>query len=72
MHVPGDKAQFDQRRNTSRTKPAEYGSAERALESVRALRRSDPALVKWIEDGHPNLTDEEHYARFGKRYEHGR
>lgn len=35
------------------------------LRALAHLRATDPALVKWIEDGHPNLTDEEHFQRFG-------
>ena len=37
-------------------------------DALRALRTLDPALRRWIEDGHPNLTDAEHRARFGRDY----
>jgi hypothetical protein len=47
-------------------KPVEPGALERAMESLAALRRNDPALVKWIEDGYPTLTEVEHLQRFGK------
>jgi hypothetical protein len=72
MHVPGDKAAWDERRNTSRRIEPPPDAAEKALESCAALRRSDPALVKWIEDGHPTMTEQEHYDRFKCRYEHRR
>ena len=43
-------------------------AVEAALEACADLRRRDPELVRWIEDGHPTLTDAEHVARFGKPY----
>jgi hypothetical protein len=47
-------------------KPVEPEALKRAMESLAALRRNDPALVKWIEDGYPTLTEVEHLQRFGK------
>lgn len=59
---------FDERRNTSRVFQVPPHLHAEALASLAHLRRTDPALVKWIEDGHPTLTDEEHLARFGEPY----
>lgn len=59
---------FNERRNTSRVfavPPHAYADATRAL---AALRRDQPALVRWLEDGHPTLTHDEHQARFGEPY----
>lgn len=39
-----------------------------AVASLERLRRDDPALVRWIEDGHPTLTAEQHLSRFGAPY----
>lgn len=41
---------------------------QNALKAMAALRRSDPALVQWLMDGHPRLTEAAHSERFGKPY----
>lgn len=66
MYVVGGS--FDERRNTSRVFPVPPTALPDALASLAALRRNDPALVRWIEDGHPTLTADEHVARFGGPY----
>jgi hypothetical protein len=40
--------------------------------ALRALKAIDPALRRWIEDGHPTLTDDEHRARFGEPWKAAR
>jgi hypothetical protein len=57
--------QFDEHRNTSRVWPV---PPDARRDAVKALATLDPALRRWIEDGHPNLTDAEHRARFGEPY----
>jgi hypothetical protein len=59
---------FDERRNTSRVWPVSPNALPEALSALAALRRNDPALVCWIEDGHPRLTESEHRERFGCDY----
>jgi len=66
MYVVGGG--FDERRNTSRVWPVPPNALPEALRSLRALRLSDPALVQWIEEGHPTLTEAEHLERFGAPY----
>ena len=66
MYVVGGG--FDERRNTSRVWPVPPNALPDALRSLTALRRTDPALVQWIEDGHPNLTEADHLERFGEPY----
>jgi hypothetical protein len=72
LHVSGAAAAFDDRRNTSRQRMPEPGAAQRGLEAMARLRQHDPALVRWIEDGHPLLTEAEHRRRFGCDYNRGR
>jgi hypothetical protein len=68
VYVAGSGAHWDGRRNTSQRREVEPGALQRCLDSLAALRRNDPALVQWVEDGHPNLTAAEHRARFGCDY----
>jgi len=70
MYVVGG-AHWDDRRNTSQNRGPDPRALDECLRSCAQLRRSDPALVKWIEDGHPTLTPEEHRDRFGRAYERG-
>lgn len=56
---------FDEKRNTSRVFPVPAGAHRDAL---RALHGLDPALRRWITEGHPRLTESEHVARFGEPY----
>lgn len=62
---PDPHGGFDARRNTSRVFQPEPGAVG---EAQRALRTIDPRLRKWIEEGHPTLTEDEHYRRFGETY----
>jgi len=57
---------FNEHRNTSRVFPVPPDALPKAL---AALRTVDPALRRWIEDGHPTLTQAEHVARFGAAYD---
>jgi hypothetical protein len=57
---------FDERRNTSRVWPVPPDALPAALKACAAI---DPALRRWIEDGHPTLTEADHVARFGAPYE---
>jgi hypothetical protein len=63
--IPRQSSVFDERRNTSRVWPVPPDALPTALKALRTL---DPALRRWIEDGHPRLTDDEHRARFGEPY----
>lgn len=57
---------FNEHRNTSRVfqvPPDALPAAQKACSGI------DPALRRWIEDGHPTLTQDEHVARFGAPYE---
>lgn len=66
--IPRQSSVFDEHRNTSRVWPVTEQDAENARRALAAFRRSDPALVAWLEDGAPNLTEAEHVARFGEPY----
>lgn len=59
---------FNQHRNTSRVFPVPKGAAGDAVKACQQLRARDPRLVRWLEEGHPNMTDDEHYERFGEPY----
>ncbi len=59
---------WDERRNTSRVFAVAPHAFKDATVSLAALRRDQPALVRWLEDGHPTLTHDEHVARFGEPY----
>lgn len=71
MSIPKQAVIWDESRNSSRERRPEPNAVRNALASLAALRRSDPALVQWVLDGHPNLTDDEHVARFGVSYRRG-
>ena len=68
MALPRQSSVFDESRNTSRVRPPAPDALPNALRALAQLRRSDPALVQWLEDGHPTLTDAEHVERFGAPY----
>lgn len=70
--IPRQDIRWDEHRNTSRVFPVPPGALDEALRSLAALRRNDPALVRWLEDGHPRLTEAEHVARFGGPYKRHR
>jgi hypothetical protein len=70
VHVVSGR-EFDESRNTSRLLLPPPTALPNALRALRHLRRGAPRLVAWIEDGHPNLNDEEHFGRFGRRYKRG-
>lgn len=68
LHVTSG-ADWDYGRNTSAVRPPAPGALKRALDALAELRARDPALVRWILDGHPTLTEAEHVRRFGGPYE---
>ncbi len=68
MAIPKQSAVRDARRNTSAVHPVPPDALPAALAALASLRRTEPALVAWIEAGHPNLTEPEHVARFGASY----
>jgi hypothetical protein len=74
VHVPGDKAVFDERRNTSRTFAAMPGSAAAALEAMESFRRTSPRHADWIAAGAPSIRSQDDHIRwFGELYpERGR
>jgi hypothetical protein len=66
--IPRQSAVFDERRNTSRVWPVPPDALPNARRALISLRNTDPALVQWIEDGYPTLTELEHIERFGAAY----
>ena len=56
---------WDEHRNSSRVFPVPPESLPNAL---RACATIDGALRRWIEDGHPTLTEADHFARFGEPF----
>lgn len=46
-------------------------AVEAALRAIKSYVRSYPKHAKWMLDGHPGMTHEEHYERFGKRFKKG-
>ena len=59
---------WDESRNSSQTRRPSLTALADCEKALAALRRNDPALVAWVEEGHPLLTEDEHQARFGKPY----
>jgi len=51
--------------------PSNPGAVEAALRAIKAYLRQYPKHARWILEGHPNMTDQEHYDRFGKRFKKG-
>lgn len=70
MAIPKQSSVWDDKRNTSRVQPVPADAYPNAMRALIRLRATDPALVKWIEDGYPTLTDAEHVQRFGEPYTH--
>lgn len=68
MSLPRQAIPFDERRNTSRVFPVPPNALPDARRALAQLRRDDPALVQWIRDGYPTLSEAEHVARFGGAY----
>lgn len=66
--IPRQSAIWDDHRNSSAVFDVPPHAADEALEALARLRRDDPALVKWICDGAPRLTEAEHVERFGEPY----
>lgn len=62
----GTGAGWDDRRNTSRVTMPLPNALPDALGALERLRREQPALVRWVEDGAPRLTEAEHVERFGE------
>lgn len=71
MSIPPQASVFDERRNTSRVIKAPPGAVDAALNAIRAYVRKSPKHVRWLLEGHPTMTHEEHYERFGQPYKHG-
>lgn len=72
MHVPYAAAQWDEHRNTSRVFPVPPGALQAAERALERLRAEQPALVAWIAEGAPTLSEAEHLARFGEPYQRRR
>lgn len=68
MSLPRQSAVFDDRRNSSRVRLPAPDALPNALRELARLRATQPALVRWIEDGYPTLTEAEHLERFGEPY----
>ena len=66
--IPAQSVVWDDHRNTSQVFPVPPGAVEDALAAMERLRRDDPALVRWLMDRHPTLTEAEHLERFGAPY----
>lgn len=66
--IPRQAAVWDEARNSSQLRMPSPTAGADCARALAALRRSQPALVQWVEDGYPTLTDEEHIQRFGEPY----
>jgi hypothetical protein len=66
--VPANVARFDERRNSSRVFPVPPDAHKDVLRAVAAWREREPAAYRWLADGHPRLTEDDHVARFGEPY----
>ncbi len=68
VFVVGMRDLEDVRANTSQVIAVPPGAVQEALRTLERFRRDEPAMVQWLLDGHPTLTDEEHIERFGEAY----
>jgi hypothetical protein len=71
VSVPRQTSVWDERRNSSRVHPVPPNVYPDAMRALAHFRRTNPAHVRWIEEGYPNLSEAEHVARFGKPYKRG-
>lgn len=62
----GTGSGWDDHRNTSRLQLPPPNALPDALRALERLRLEQPALVAWVEDGAPRLTEAEHVERFGE------
>lgn len=51
--------------------PTPPGAVEAALQAIRSYVRKHPKHARWIVEGHPPMSHEEHYERFGKAFKKG-
>ena len=68
MSIPKQASVWDDKRNTSRVQPVPPNVYPDAMRALARLRATHQALVQWIEDGYPTMTEAEHYERFGEPY----
>jgi hypothetical protein len=66
--LPRQSSFFDEHRNSSRVFPVPPNALPDARRALARLHREEPALVAWLEDGHPTLTEAQHLERFGEPY----
>jgi hypothetical protein len=71
VYAVGAAARWHGRRNTSGITPVEPGALKAATEALDRLHYDQPALVQWIADGYPTMTEAEHVERFGEPYDAG-
>jgi len=64
-------AGFDEHRNTSRVFPPPPGAVADALKSLKAYTKRYPKHARWLLEGHPSLSEDEHWERFGCAYKKG-
>jgi hypothetical protein len=67
--IPRQSSAWDERRNSSRVFPVPPGAVEDCDRALARWQAENPAHAQWILDGYPTLTDDEHVARFGVKYE---
>jgi hypothetical protein len=70
LHVVGDAARWDARRNTSARKPVAHDALRLALEACADFRRREPRHAAWIANGAPPVTSQaEHVRLFGQLWQ---
>jgi hypothetical protein len=60
LHVLGGAAAFDQRRNTSMVKPVDPNVVPQFIRMCADARARGEPWIQWIDDGCPELTQEEY------------
>lgn len=66
--LPRQSSWWDHSRNTSATYRPLPNALPDALRALAYFRRTQPELAAWVMEGYPNVTADEHYARFGEQY----
>jgi len=66
--IPRQSVAWDERRNSSRVFEVPPDALPNAMAALAAFKRSQPALYEWVAEGAPNMTEAQHFERFGEPY----
>jgi hypothetical protein len=67
--LPRQASWWNHSRNTSAVFQPPPNALPDARRALAILRRDHPDLVQWLLNGHPTMTEAEHFERFGVHYD---